>query len=107
MIHAGEDCEGLEWVQLDDYDDYLVDPLNKDVDSTMDSEFLDNIEVEDADDIQKERRRLINAKCAKRGHRTVKMNQQGSGNLHDSSTGDFRTIINFALDARSVIIARQ
>jgi hypothetical protein len=27
MIHAGEDCEGLERIQLDDYDDYLVDPL--------------------------------------------------------------------------------
>jgi hypothetical protein len=31
MIHADEDCEGLERVQLDDYDDYLLDPLDEDV----------------------------------------------------------------------------
>jgi hypothetical protein len=35
MIHAGEDCEGLEQVQLDDYDDYLLDSLDEDVDVTM------------------------------------------------------------------------
>jgi hypothetical protein len=32
MIHADEDCEGLEQVQLDNYDDYLLDPLDEDVD---------------------------------------------------------------------------
>jgi hypothetical protein len=88
MIHAGEDCEGLERVQLDFYDDYLVDPLDEDVDVTMDSESPDNIKVEDADDIEKERCRLINVKCAKRRHRTVETNQQGSGKIHDSFTGD-------------------
>jgi hypothetical protein len=75
MIHIGKDNEGLERVQLDDYDDYLLDPLDEDVDVTMDSEFLDNIMVEDVDDIQKERRRLINAKRTKRRHRAVKTNQ--------------------------------
>jgi hypothetical protein len=38
MIHIDEDCEGLERIQLDDYDDYLLDPLDEDVDVTMDSE---------------------------------------------------------------------
>jgi hypothetical protein len=51
MIHAGENCEGLEWVQLDDYDDYLVDPLEEDMDVTIDSESTTNIKVEDVDDI--------------------------------------------------------
>jgi hypothetical protein len=32
MIHVGKDCEALERVQLDDQDDYLVDPLDEDVD---------------------------------------------------------------------------
>jgi hypothetical protein len=74
MIHAGEDCEGLERVQLDDYDDYLLDPLDEDVDVTMDRESSSNIKVDDADDIQKEHRRLINAKRAQRKHRAVKTN---------------------------------
>jgi hypothetical protein len=51
MIHADEDCEGLEWVQLDDYDNYLLDPLEKDVDATMDSVSPASIKAEDADDI--------------------------------------------------------
>jgi hypothetical protein len=89
MIHIDEDCEGLERVQLDDYGDYLLDPLDEDVDITMDSVSLANIKVEDADDIQKERRRLINAKRAQRRHRAVEMNHQGSGNLHDSSWATF------------------
>jgi hypothetical protein len=80
MIHAGEDCEGVEWVQLDDYDDYLLDPLDEDVDVIMDSEFPDNIKAEDADDIHKERRKLINAKRAERRYRAIEMNQRGSGN---------------------------
>jgi hypothetical protein len=71
MIHDDEDCEGLEWVQLDDYDDYLLDPLNEDMDGTMDGESSSNIKVEDADDIQKEHHRLINAKRAQRMHRAV------------------------------------
>jgi hypothetical protein len=107
MIHTDKDCEGLERVQLDDYDDCLLDPLDKDVDVTMDSESSANIKVDDADDIQKEHRRLINAKRAKRRHRAVKTNQQGSRNLHDSSMGDLRAIINAGRDARNVIIARQ
>jgi hypothetical protein len=53
MIHVDEDCEGLERVQLDDYDDYLLDILDQDMDVTMDSESSDNIKAEDADDIQK------------------------------------------------------
>jgi hypothetical protein len=64
MIHADKDCEGLERVQLDDYDDYLLDALDKDVDVTMDRESSSNIKVDDADDTQTERRRLINAKRA-------------------------------------------
>jgi hypothetical protein len=107
MIHTGEDCEGLERVQLDDYDGYLVDPLNKDVDVIMDSESSDNIKVEDVDDTQKERRRLIDAIRANRRHRMVETNQQGSGNLYHSSTGHLCTIINVGQDARNVIIARQ
>jgi hypothetical protein len=106
MIHADEDCEGLEQVQLDDYDDYLLDPLDEDVDVTMDSESSSNIKVEDADDVQKECRRLINAKRAQHRQHAVETNQQGSSNLHDSSTGDLRATINAGRDARNVIIAR-
>jgi hypothetical protein len=51
MTHADEDCEGLERVQLDDYDDYLLDLLDEDVDVTMDRESSSNIKVDDADDI--------------------------------------------------------
>jgi hypothetical protein len=51
VIHTGDDCEALEWVQLDDYDDYLHDQLDEDVDVTMGIEFPDNIKVEDAEDI--------------------------------------------------------
>jgi hypothetical protein len=89
MIHADEDCEGLERVQLDDYDDYLLDPLDDDVDETMDRESSSNIKGEDADKIKKEHRRLINAKRAQRRHRAVKTNQQGSRNFHDFSTVTF------------------
>jgi hypothetical protein len=106
-IHAGEDCEGLERAHLDDYGDYLLDLLDEDVDITMGIEFPDSIKIEDADDIQKERCKLINAKRAERKRRVVEMNQQRSGNLYDSSTGDLRTIINIGRDARNIIIARQ
>jgi hypothetical protein len=75
MIHADEDCEGLDLVQLDDYNDYLLDPLDEDVDVTMDRESSSNIKVDNADDIQKEHHRLINAKRAQRRRRVVKMNQ--------------------------------
>jgi hypothetical protein len=51
MIHADEDCEGLQWVQLHDYDDYLLDPLDEVVDVTTDRESSSNIKVDDADDI--------------------------------------------------------
>jgi hypothetical protein len=44
MIHIGKDYEGVERVQLDDYDDYLLDPLEEDVDVTMGIEFPDNPE---------------------------------------------------------------
>jgi hypothetical protein len=54
----------------------------------VDSESPANIKVEDVDDTQKERRRLINTKRANRRHRVVKTNQKGSGNLYDSSMGD-------------------
>jgi hypothetical protein len=107
MIHTGEDCEGVERVQLDNYDDYLLDPLDEDVDVTMGVEFPNNIKIEDADDIQRERRKLINAKCAKRKHHMVETNQQGSGNLYDSSMGDLCAIINVGRDARNDIIARK
>jgi hypothetical protein len=105
MIHINEDCEGLERVQLDDYNVYRLDPLDEDVDITIDGESPANIKLEHADDIHKEHRRLINAKHAQRRHHAVEMNQQGSGNLHDFSTGDLRTIINAGQDARNVIIA--
>jgi hypothetical protein len=107
MTHTDEDYEGQEWVQLDDYDDYLLDPLDEDMDVTMDSESSSNIKVEDADNIKKEHRRLIKAKLAQQRHHTVDTNQQGSGNLHDSSTGDLHAIINADRDTRNVIIARQ
>jgi hypothetical protein len=67
MIHADEDCEGLERVQLDNYNDYLLDPLDEDVDAIMDSVSPASIKAEDADDIQKERRRLINVKRTQPG----------------------------------------
>jgi hypothetical protein len=107
MIHIEEDCEGLERVQLDDYDDYLLDPLDEDVDKTMDSESSSNINMEDAYKIKKKHRRLINAKRAQRKDRAIKTNQQGSGNLHDYSMSDLGAIINAGRDARNVIIARQ
>jgi hypothetical protein len=51
MIHANKDCEGLERVQLDNYNDYLLDPLDEDVDVTMDRESSSNIKVDNVDDI--------------------------------------------------------
>jgi hypothetical protein len=107
MIHTDEDCEGLERFQLDDYDDYLLDPLIKDMDVSMDRESSSNTKVDDADDIQKEHRRLINAKRTQRRHHAVKTNQKGSRNLHDFSLGDLRAIINAGWDARNIIIARR
>jgi hypothetical protein len=73
MIHADEDCEGLE--QARSTTTMLLDPLNEDVDITMDSESSSNIKVEDVDDIQKEHRRLINVRRAQRRHHAVKTNQ--------------------------------
>jgi hypothetical protein len=64
MIHTDEDCDRLERVQLDDY---LLDPLDEDVDAIMDSVSPASIKAEDADDIQKERRRLINVKRTQPG----------------------------------------
>jgi hypothetical protein len=64
MIHTDEDCDRLERVQLDDY---LLDPLDEDVDVIMDSVSPASIKAEDADDIQKERRRLINVKRTQPG----------------------------------------
>jgi hypothetical protein len=107
MIHADENCEGLERVQLEDYEDYLLDPLDEDMDIIMDKESSSNIKVDDANDIQKEHRRLINVKRAQRRHRAVKTNQQGHCNLHDFSIGDLRAIINAGRHARNIIIARQ
>jgi hypothetical protein len=107
MIHADKYYEGLERVQLDDYNDYLLDPLDEDEDATMDSVSPANIKAEDVDDIQKECHRIINAKRAQRRHHALEKNQQGSNNLHDSSTGDLRAIINTGRDAPNVIIARQ
>jgi hypothetical protein len=75
MIHTDEDCEGLERVQLDDYNDYLLDPLDEVVDVTTDRESSSNIKMDNADYIQKEHRRLINAKRAQRRHRAIKTNQ--------------------------------
>jgi hypothetical protein len=106
MIHADENCECLEWVELDDYDDYLLDPLDEDVDLTMDRQCSSNIKVNDTNDIQKECRRLINAKRAQRRHRTVKTNQQVSSNLHNYSTGDLHAILNAGRDVCNVIMAR-
>jgi hypothetical protein len=79
MIHTGEDCEGIERVQLDNYHDYLLDPFDEDVDVTMGIEFPENIKIEDADDIHKEHRKLINAKRAERKHRVIETNQPGGG----------------------------
>jgi hypothetical protein len=45
-------------------------------------------------------------KRAKRRHRAIETNQQGSGNLQDSSTGDLH-FINAGRGAHNVIIARQ
>jgi hypothetical protein len=107
MIHADEDCEGLERVQLDNCYDYLLDPLDDNVDETMDRESSSNIKVEVVDKIKKERCRLINAKRAQRRQYAVKTNQQGNRNIHDFSTGDLRAIINAGWDACNIIIDRQ
>jgi hypothetical protein len=88
MIHADKDCQGLERVQLDDYDDYPLDSPDNDMDETMDRESASNIRAEDENKITKQRHRLINAKRTQRRHRTIKTNQQGRRNLHDFSTDD-------------------
>jgi hypothetical protein len=106
MIHADEDCEGLERVKLDDYNDYLLDSPDDDVDEKMDRESSSNIRAGDEDKIKKERSKLINAKRAQCRHRAVKMNQQGRRNLHDFSTSDLGAIINASREARNIIISR-
>jgi hypothetical protein len=68
MIHASKDYEGLERVQLDDYGDYLLDPLDEGVDVTMSIELPDNIKIEDVDNIQKEHCKPINTKRTERRH---------------------------------------
>jgi hypothetical protein len=78
MIHADKDCEVLERVQLDDYDNYPLDPLDEDVDASMGIEFLVNIKIEDAYDIQKERRKLINAKHANAGTTRSRRTSRGA-----------------------------
>jgi hypothetical protein len=73
----------------------------------MDSESSSNIKVEEVDNIKKGHRKLINGKRTQCRHCAVEMNQQGSGNLHDCSTGNLHAINNAGRDARNVIIARQ
>ena len=111
MVHIAEiqlsDDEGLEHVQLDDYyidddNDFISDMPNQNTNSTMslDSHALpehtpdatDTVKKEDEDDIQRERRRLRNAKCAKRRQRPSQQ-QHHPGNLYDLSTTDLRNII--------------
>jgi hypothetical protein len=104
MIHSGKDCEGLEWVELDDYDNHLVDPLDKDVDITMDSEFPDNIKVEGADDIQKN---AVGSSMRSAPNAGIVRSRQTRSIINDSSMGDLCTIINTGRDARNVITARQ
>jgi hypothetical protein len=108
MIQADGDGEGLERVQLDNYvDDYIYDPLDQGVDVTMSFDFSNTIKIEDADDVQMERRKIINAKQAKSRHHVVEMHQPGQSNPFDCSTGNLRTVIKVGRDTRNIIIARQ
>lgn len=107
MIRTGMDSETLERVQLDDYDDYLLDDINKGIDVTMTIETPEDAKTVAPDDAPKEYHKLANAKRTKHRRRTHHMDQQGEGNLHDSSTGNLRTIINIGRDACNVIITRQ
>jgi hypothetical protein len=108
MIHANEDGEGLERVQLDDYnDDYISDLLDQGMDVTMSFDFPNTMKIEDADDVQKERCKIINAKRVECKHGMVEMHQPRQSNLFNCSTGDLRAVINVGQNARNVIIARR
>lgn len=106
MFRTGVDSETLECVQLDDYVDYLLDDITEGIEVTMMIETPEDTKTEDPNDARKEYRKLTNAKRAERRQCMCQMDQLGGGNLHDSSIGDLRTIINVGRDARNVIIAR-
>jgi hypothetical protein len=108
MIHANKDGKGLERVQLDDYgDDYISNLLDQGMNVTMSFDCPNTIKIQDANDVQKERSKIINAKHAKCRHCMVKIHQPGQSNLFDCSTSDLRTVINAGRDARNVIIAKR
>jgi hypothetical protein len=91
MIHVNKGSEGLEHVQLDDYDDdYISDSLDQSVNVTMSFDVTNTIKIEDGDGAQKEHHKLRNAKHAERKHHIVEQHQQGQGNLYDSSMSDLR-----------------
>jgi hypothetical protein len=113
------DDEGLEHIQFDDYridndDGYFSDTPVQNTDTTMSFyihgspehalDATDTMKITAKDDVQREHRRLRNAKHAKRSHCTLEQHQPD--NLYDFSTIDLRNIINAGRDARSVIIAR-
>jgi hypothetical protein len=98
------DEEGSEHLQLDDYyidDDYIFDTPGQDTDTMMkyNGPKLPNhvhdtkgvVNIEDEDDLQKERCRFRNAKCTKRRQRTLEQQQHQPGNLYDFSTTDLPT----------------
>lgn len=71
MICTGVDSKTPERVQLDDYNDYLLDDINEGIDVTMMIDTLGDTNTEDPVDGQKEYRKLTNAKSAKRRRRNV------------------------------------
>jgi hypothetical protein len=65
------------------------------------------MKVEDEDGVQKEQRKLRNAKRAACRQRISEQHQHQRGNLYDFSTIDLRNVINVNRDARNIINARQ
>jgi sigma54-dependent transcription regulator len=63
------------------------------------------VKIKDEDDVQKERRKLRNAKRAARRQRISEQHQHQPGNLYDFATMNLCNVINVGRDARNVIIA--
>jgi hypothetical protein len=113
--------EVMEHVQLDDYyidnDDYISDTPGSNPDAAgafahheLPVHSLDTVgtmKIGDEDDVQKERRKLRNAKRAARRLRIPEQPEHQLGNLYDFSIMDLRNVINVDRDARNIIIARQ
>jgi hypothetical protein len=65
------------------------------------------VKIKDEDDVQKERHKLRNAKCAARRQRVPEQHQHQPSNLYDYSTSNLHTIINASRDAQNAIITKR